>query len=117
MKSINWYWIVRPLIMLVVICVMQLPVVNAAVISTDSIEVHGNCGMCKNRIEKAALKKGVKSAIWSPKTKILVLKYDSEKINPEEIEQHIASVGHDTPKVKASDEAYNNLPDCCQYDR
>ncbi|MEZ4779662.1 MAG: heavy-metal-associated domain-containing protein [Flavobacteriaceae bacterium] len=81
-----------------------------------TIEVDGVCGMCKMRIEKAALKtKGVKSAVWNIENHQLSLIYNEEKTNLETIQQNISNVGHDTKAFKASDEAYNKLDACCKY--
>ncbi|MEZ4802002.1 MAG: ATPase [Gelidibacter sp.] len=81
-----------------------------------SIEVNGVCMMCKDRIEKAAIKsKGVKSAIWNVKTHELKLIYDEGKIDLKTIQQHIADVGHDTQEIKATDKAYNSVNMCCLY--
>lgn len=81
-----------------------------------TIEVDGVCKMCKERIEKAAIKaKGVKSANWDVKTHELKLIYDARKTNLTTIQQSIADVGHDTKEIKASDEAYNSLHACCYY--
>lgn len=82
------------------------------------IEVNGNCDMCKKRIEKAALSvKGVKSAIWHADHQDLHLILDETKCNLDQVHKAVAKVGHDTNKVKASDEAYNNLHGCCMFDR
>jgi len=81
-----------------------------------SIEVDGVCMMCKERIEKAAIKsKGVKSAIWNVETHELKLIYDEGKTNLKTIQQSIADVGHDTKEIKATDEAYNSVHPCCFY--
>jgi copper chaperone CopZ len=81
-----------------------------------SIEVDGVCMMCKERIEKAAIKaKGVKSAIWNVETHELELIYDERKTNLKVIQQSIADVGHDTKEIKATDEAYNSVHPCCMY--
>lgn len=81
-----------------------------------SFEVDGVCMMCKERIEKAAIKsKGVKSAIWDVKTHELKLIYDERKIDLKSIKQNIADVGHDTKEIKATDEAYNSVHPCCLY--
>ncbi len=32
-------------------------------------------------------------------------------------EKTILKCGNDTPNQKANDEAYNNLPECCKYER
>jgi len=81
-----------------------------------SIEVDGVCLMCKSRIEKGAIKtKGVKSAVWNIETHQLSLIYDERKTNIKAIEANVAAVGHDTKDVKATDEAYNSVHDCCKY--
>ena len=81
-----------------------------------SMEVDGVCGMCKERIEKAAIKtKGVKSAVWSIETHELKLIYDENKTNLDVISKNIAAVGHDTKEVKATDEAYDSVHPCCRY--
>jgi len=80
-----------------------------------TIKVYGNCTMCKNRIETALDTKGIKQAIWDPKTKELQVVYVSAKITEKEIHELVAAVGHDTDKVKANDEVYAELPFCCLY--
>ncbi len=80
-----------------------------------TFDVKGNCGMCKNRIEKAALSvDGVISADWSIDDKILTLKY-KEFLDPATVLQKIADVGHDNEMFTANDNVYNNLPSCCLY--
>lgn len=81
-----------------------------------TIEVDGVCGMCKERIEKAAIRtKGVKSAVWSIESHELKLIYDETKTNIETISKKLASVGHDTKLVKATEEQYNSVHPCCKY--
>lgn len=81
-----------------------------------SIEVDGVCLMCKERIEKAAIKtKGVKSATWNVKTHELALIFDERKTNITAIKKSIVAVGHDTKDIKATDEAYNKVHPCCRY--
>ena len=81
-----------------------------------TIEVDGVCMMCKERIEKAAIKaKGVKLATWNVETHDLKLIYDEGKTNLKTIQTNIAAVGHDTKDIKATDEAYNSVPPCCMY--
>jgi len=85
------------------------------VIVTDTIHVDGNCNMCKERIENAALIKGVKKAEWNKQNDLLIVIYDSSKTTVELIQKSIAEAGHDTPLFKASDDVYNRLPKCCLY--
>ena len=81
-----------------------------------SMEVDGVCGMCKERIEKAAIRtKGVKSAVWNVDTHELKLIYDERKTDLKVISQKLADVGHDTKEIKATDEAYNSVHPCCKY--
>lgn len=84
----------------------------------QTIKVSGNCEMCKTTIEKAAKSiDGVKMARWNPETKTLKLKYIKESTDIDEIQQAIAAVGYDTGKYKATEEVYNSLHHCCQYER
>ena len=79
-------------------------------------EVDGVCGMCKVRIEKAALKtKGVKSASWDVKTHMLSLVIDERKTDAKIVQKNIAAVGHSTKEMECSIDAYNNLDACCKY--
>jgi copper chaperone CopZ len=85
---------------------------------TEKIEIKGNCGMCEKRIEKAAMNvDGVSKADWNKETKQLEITFDDAKASLDKVEIAIAKVGHDTPHHKATAEVYNNLPDCCKYDR
>ena len=85
---------------------------------TEKVKVYGNCGSCEKRIEKAALSvDGVSTADWNKDTKMLAVTLDENKTNLDNVQKAIAKVGHDTNKYKATEEAYNDLPSCCQYDR
>jgi len=80
--------------------------------------VNGVCEMCQTRIQKAALRtKGVKMANWHIESKILTVVYNHTKCSEMDIKKNIASVGHDTVALKATDEAYNKLHNCCLYER
>ena len=80
--------------------------------------VNGNCEMCKKRIEKAAFSvKGVKSAAWHTDHKDLHLIIDENKCSVAGVQKAIAKAGHDAGKVKATDEDYEKLHGCCQYER
>lgn len=81
-----------------------------------SFEVKGNCGMCKARIEKAALKvKGVKYVNWNIPSKKITLILDENKCSPMDVRKAISLKGHDTDSTKAEDKIYNSLPACCKY--
>lgn len=81
-----------------------------------TLNVDGVCLMCKERIEKTAIRtKGVKSAVWSVDTHELKLIYDQRKTDLETVSKQIANAGHDTKLVTASEEAYETLAPCCRY--
>ncbi len=84
---------------------------------SDTVKVLGNCESCKARIEKAAKQAGATKANWNDETQILKVSYDDASTSLLTIEKQIALAGHDTRDVKASNEAYNKLHSCCQYDR
>lgn len=81
-----------------------------------AFEVDGVCTMCKERIEKAAIRtKGVKSATWNINTHMLSVIYDERRTDLKTINQNVAEVGHDTHEIKATDEAYSKIHSCCKY--
>ncbi len=85
---------------------------------TEKIEVKGNCGMCETRIEKAANSvEGVTNAQWNKETKMLSFSMNENRADAMQVHKAVAKAGHDTKKMKATDEAYSKLPACCQYDR
>jgi hypothetical protein len=79
--------------------------------------VKGECGMCKDRIEKALDTKGILIGEWNQDTKTCRVVFKPKVISEMEIHQLIANLGHDTDKIKATDEAYKNLHGCCKYQR
>ncbi len=82
------------------------------------VEVKGNCEMCKKRIEKVAYSvSGVKSAVWHPEDQQLHLVFNEQKCTASDVAKAVAKAGHDTKEVKAVQEDYNKLHECCQYDR
>ena len=86
-----------------------------------TFKVDGICGMCKKRIETAALKtRGVKFAIWDVKSHQLNLIIDERKTDVATVQKNITAVGHDVlldkdKKLVASEEAYNSVHPCCKY--
>ena len=84
--------------------------------SKETFMVDGICKMCKDRIEKAALKtKGVKFASYNIEKKELYCIFNNKKTSLTEIKQAMADAGHDTEEFKATDEAYASIDDCCKY--
>ncbi len=100
----------------------QTAIVSAAIpadqLKTEKFTVYGNCGMCEKTIE-GSLKNvnGIELGDWDKETDIMTVSYDPETISLDDIKQKIANVGYDSDSHRATEEAYNNLPGCCQYDR
>jgi periplasmic mercuric ion binding protein len=85
------------------------------VLNESQFFVDGICAMCKERIEQLAMKqKNVKWAEWNMETKQLKYKFKDE-VDAEKLMKLMAKTGHDTEKIKASDQAYNALHGCCKY--
>ena len=83
-----------------------------------AFEVNGNCEQCKKRIEKAAYSvPGVKMAGWDIQTHQLTGIVNEEKATASDIKKAVAKAGHDTDEAKATDQQYNDLHHCCQYER
>lgn len=80
-------------------------------------KVNGNCGMCKERIEKTSKSAGASSADWNAETLTLKLEFDQSKTSLDKILKEVAEAGHDNEKYKTSSEVYDSLPGCCHYDR
>jgi mercuric ion binding protein len=87
-------------------------------IRRDTLLVNGNCGMCKQRIEQAVLQvKGTRLASWNSQTQQLVVLYDGRKATAQDIHKAVVAVGHDTDKMRANENTYQQLHGCCQYPR
>lgn len=102
---------------LVTIFLMATAVVFAGE-KTEKFKVHGNCGMCETRIEKAANSvDGVSAADWDKESKMVEVQFNDSETSVDAVHKAIAKAGHDTKKYKAKDEVYEKLPACCKYDR
>ena len=87
-------------------------------LSTDtsiSFKVYGACIQCKNRIETAVKRKGVKNAGWNIESKMLTITYDPLQSSLEKIQNRIVAAGHDLENKKSKDNVYTELPACCHY--
>ncbi|MEQ8910091.1 MAG: heavy-metal-associated domain-containing protein [Vicingaceae bacterium] len=85
-------------------------------ITESTFEVKGVCGMCKDRIESAAMRTtGVKLAEWNKETKQLKVVYKTKKTTEEEIQKAIAMKGHASESMPKDSAAYEKLPNCCKY--
>jgi periplasmic mercuric ion binding protein len=88
-------------------------------IKKQTIKVSGVCSMDKRQIENAAFTvQGVKSAVWDEYTHVLTVTYSVFNSNAvDNIQTKISLAGNDTDKYRADNNVYQNLPDCCHYQR
>ena len=79
------------------------------------LTVEGNCEICKQRIETAAMEvSGVLSASWDVRTSKLLLTIESRRTSLDIISKAIAKAGHNTEKHKVEEKIHILLPDCCK---
>ncbi len=88
---------------------------NKKQIIETEFKVSGVCGMCEERIENALSVKGVKYADWDLDTKVCKVVFNKSKIEESRLHELLTDVGHDTEKLKATDEEYANVHECCKY--
>jgi len=93
--------------------VEEAPVVEKVV--SMNFTVQGEGEVAKKMIEKAVLSvNGVTDANWDMDKKTIKINGSSEVVW-EEVHGAIAGAGFDTTEMKATDEAYNALPDEAKY--
>ncbi len=104
---------------MVAILVMLSVTMNAQIKNpkTETVKIYGNCGMCKKTIEKAANITDESLVVWDKETKIATVTYDREITTQEAILKRIAAAGYNSNTFQATNEAYDDLLGCCQYDR
>jgi len=91
--------------------------VNEIAMAETTFGVRGNCGMCKKNIETAANSvEGVVMANWDIDLKKIDVKFDDTKTDEKAIHKAIAASGYDTDQIAGNEDAYKNLPQCCQFD-
>lgn len=101
------------LILLLLACAQQPKPATAE----KTVHVWGNCEQCKATIDKAAQVDGVEKASWNEDSKMLTVRLDTLSSSMDAVLKSIAAAGYDNELYRGSDEAYANLPECCQYER
>jgi copper chaperone CopZ len=84
---------------------------------TETVNIYGECDMCKKTIEKAGNSKNVAQVEWNVDTKKAIISYDTQKTSREEILKRITLAGYDSEDFLAPADVYIKLPECCQYTR
>lgn len=97
--------------------IILAPSVFAQSVKKETFKVAGVCGMCKKKIETAAKSAGATQALWNVNSKELSVTYAVASSGTDKIQQSIAAEGYDTPKFKATQQAYAKLHGCCKYER
>jgi mercuric ion binding protein len=75
----------------------------------------GCCPMCESSILGALDVKGVKNCSWDQYAQVATVVFKPGKVTLDALQKRIAETGRDTDLHKATDEAYGELPGCCQY--
>jgi len=79
------------------------------------IHTSAECGSCKERLEgKLNYTRGIKFAELDVPSKDFTVKFQSEKISLMEIKKIVSELGYDADDVKANQDSYSALPECCK---
>lgn len=82
---------------------------------TVAIQTSAECGDCKKRIEEGLnYTKGISFAELDLDSKKVTVKFNTTKINLNEVRKKINSIGYDADEMKADPDAQKRLPACCQ---
>lgn len=115
MQSINKNWV----LLVWVILGLHLSAQAQQVLPTNEnvhLWVDGACGMCAQRIEKAALTlPGIQTAQWDTPSKTLYVKTGQQPPTLQQLQDRLAQAGHDTEGATAPQAIYDALHFCCQY--
>ena len=107
------------MMLLVATCILPFTKLEGnSSIKSDTLEiwVNGLCGMCKTRIEEAAMgTRGVEDAAWNADNKLLTIRIRPDRLKTDRLLYRVASAGHDTEEYRAPDPVYDALPGCCKY--
>ncbi|MCC5922742.1 MAG: heavy-metal-associated domain-containing protein [Crocinitomicaceae bacterium] len=82
---------------------------------TAEIKTNAECGMCKDKIEgELNYVKGIRFAELDVDSKVLTVKFNTNKIDSATIKKKISEIGYSADEVPADPTAQQKLPDCCQ---
>jgi periplasmic mercuric ion binding protein len=115
MKEVNKYTILLAFIL--VIAFIQGGYAQPQKEEIIKIKTSAVCGSCKDRIEKGLKsEKGINSVSLDVETKIVTVKFDGTKTDPDKIRDKISKLGYNADNVLADKTAYAKLPACCKND-
>lgn len=104
-------------LILIIFVMIVAPAVLGQSKKMEVAQIHTSvcCMECKDRLQDVLnYTKGIKYAEIDLDTKDLEIKFNTTKINKDEIRQLIADTGYDADHVKTTAEAMKNLPLCCR---
>nr|WP_288811599.1 DUF3347 domain-containing protein [uncultured Sphingobacterium sp.] len=84
--------------------------------TTQTVKISGNCGMCKKTIEKAGNSADSK-VDWNEDNQTANVSFDASKTSLDVVLKNIALAGYDNEKYLAPATTYAQLHGCCQYER
>jgi copper chaperone CopZ len=88
---------------------------NQSNIEQVNIKTSAVCKKCKEKIESnLSFEKGVKDVELNIETKIVTVKYNPDKTDPDNIRKAISKLGYDADDIKSDCKAYENLAQCCK---
>lgn len=88
---------------------------QSSTIQSVDIQTSAVCGQCKKTIESALENtEGVKLAMLNSKTKVVTVRYYSDKVTEEAIKKALTMIGYDADNIPADKNAYENLHECCK---
>lgn len=102
------------MVLLHIVVLMQAQLPNA---KTATVSIAGNCGICKETIEKSGSAKGDATVTWDADTQRASITYDSAATTLDAVLKQVAYAGYDNERYLAPAEAYASLDACCQYER
>lgn len=102
-----------------VMLILMVAFTNTAMAKNKTIKIKTSaiCDMCKDRIELVVNNlEGVKKSLLTVETKVLIVKFNTDKISESAILFAISDAGYDADDVPANAAAYQVLPGCCKKD-
>lgn len=84
--------------------------------TTQTVKISGNCGLCKKTIEKAGNSADSKID-WNEDNQTASISFNAEKTSLDAVLKKVALAGYDNEKYLAPATTYADLHGCCQYDR
>lgn len=94
---------------------LLISVVAYAKTVSETIKSSIICGECEDRIRNGLIyEKGIKRVTFDLETSEIFVKYNPKQVTLDEIRTKITKIGYDADHMKADQNAFKELPGCCQ---